>query len=142
MVALKEKILELLLEKTKEAELNRVCKRKGVYSGIYINYGTDLSCLWSEKNGSIVECSGEIGKCGCCHAEVRTIIRGMVSGGLRYITGLLMLCSYSPCTSCAHVIGVSGFIGEVVWLHDTEHDIRGIEILKKYGITARNIRDL
>lgn len=89
-------------------------------------------------------CSGEVGKCGCSHAEPRAILQALRLGfGFGpTIFRLIMLSKYSPCTNCANIICDSHVVKAVVYDILTEHDTRGVDILKLGGIEVVQFKDL
>lgn len=133
------------------------CKRKIVACGIVtlVHKDDDPALLAQSKNavepGPFVEmvrctngptpgheCTGEVGNCGCAHAEPLAVLALM--NMLNRSHEFILCCNYSPCTRCAHVIinahQVAGLISAVVFKHLTEHDVRGAELLVKSGITV------
>lgn len=107
------------------------CKRKTVHA---------VFCRWSNRklveirsamNGPIGgPCSGEIGKCGCIHAEVALLLNDPLLA-----RGILCV-NYSPCTNCANAIIASKRIVAVLYKTLTEHDPRGVEWLCNAGIVT------
>ncbi len=86
-------------------------------------------------------CSGEIGNCGCIHAEMNALVdRLLWTKGLNS-PGYALFCNYSPCTNCANLIVKSTIIHRVVFIHDTVHDMRGIEVMSRSGIRTRKFSD-
>ena len=86
------------------------------------------------------QCTNEVGNCGCAHAEPKALLEAvynMTAAGTPDLNklGLVMVCLYSPCTSCANVIvSADQFIGGVVYRNFTEHDPRGVTILERAGV--------
>jgi deoxycytidylate deaminase len=74
-------------------------------------------------------CSGEVGTCGCAHAENNAI------GQLREPRGsrLVMYSCTTPCPTCASAIANCQIIRVVVYRHEYR-DKRGLEILEGAGI--------
>lgn len=140
-----DNLKKLLVDDLAWAELNRTCKRKAVAARIV---SPQPSGFWltlaREHNGpakrrTLDGCSGEKGNCGCCHAEPRAILTALTAFGQQRKG--IMLCSYSPCTACANTILSVDFIVAVVYDIATEHDLRGIDLLREV-IPCYCIRDL
>jgi len=120
------------------AEGKRTCKRKAVGCSI-IEIHTRLPGVnrivlsHNGPSGFENECSGVVGNCGCSHAEPRAVFKYLNKLKKDYGDCLwsIMICNYSPCTNCANIIVDSGIITAVVYKILTEHDIRGVEILKR-----------
>lgn len=69
-------------------------------------------------------CNGEIGKCGCVHAEINALLK------LRSpLTGLTMISTLSPCVNCAGAILNCPQIDEVLFIQPYR-DLSGIELLE------------
>lgn len=83
-------------------------------------------------------CTGEQGNCGCAHAEPRAVLARMNTLNRQVKT--ILCCNYSPCTRCAQVIidanTIAGLIDAVVYIHLTEHDVRGRDLLERAGLTV------
>jgi len=120
------------------------CKRKGVAVLMYRMddlYNVNMEQYAPYYNGpyerNLDYCTGERGNCGCFHAEQVAII-GLFKKRLMHPGRLpsrwMMACNYSPCTSCANVIVLSSMVKQIVYVHVTQHDRRGIEILRRAGI--------
>jgi len=132
---LREKLVEL----TAWAEANQSgCLRKSVGCAILIWNGQTYDEVVRATNGPTpnYKCTGERGNCGCAHAEPRAVMALM--NLLDRQSKFLLLCNYSPCTRCAQVIvdahNLFGVIDAVAFKHVTEHDTRGLEILKLAGL--------
>lgn len=133
------KILEDL---NRLAAKDQKCKRKAVGCGLVeFNLNTSEAHLVAiGVNGpSSGECNGEVGKCGCSHAEPRAIMSLMRQN---IHSKHLMICSYSPCTNCANIIVDSQRVNGVVYGIFTDHDPRGVEILRRAGIPVYALGDL
>ncbi len=127
-----------ILENTKIAESITVCKRKGVACGLLQGEATK----WF-FNGPIGRdptlCSNEVGNCGCIHAEFRAVENAIRWRQLRGEKASLLV-NFSPCTSCANLIAVSGCIERVYYITLTEHDKRGLRHLEKAGVEVIQLR--
>lgn len=82
-------------------------------------------------------CTGEVGKCGCVHAETNALIKLRYTG----MPGLAMLSTTCPCRECAGLIINSGVIDEVLWLGAYRND-EGCERLRRAGISAHSLGDV
>lgn len=82
-------------------------------------------------------CENEEGACGCIHAEANSIIK-LHKNDERCCR---MLCTTSPCVTCAGLIINSGAISHVLY-RNTYRDERGINILRKCGIQVGSIGDI
>lgn len=118
----------------------QTCKRKAVGCSVFnVVMSPNHGQMWTKcvltSNGPSGEgntCSGEVGNCGCSHAEPRACLLAMEEDVLREVNNnSLMICTYSPCTNCANIIVDSGIIDAVVYDILTEHDKRGVYILKR-----------
>lgn len=115
------------------------CRRKAVgVASIYVEtILTKDRILWNRLasvfcNGSgQTHCTNERGNCGCVHAEVRAVLWAMRDG-----RDIVLLQNYSPCSNCANLIVESQAVLGVYWKIDTEHDMRGIEILHRANIVC------
>jgi deoxycytidylate deaminase len=122
-----------ILDNLREAAVRLTrCKRKGVGCGVYSVFCNHLAMETRAFNGPTeqgpyFDCTNEVGKCGCMHAEIRAILRVLEQG--RKSHKHVMFCTYSPCTNCANAILECGFIKGVVYETLTQHDQRGIERL-------------
>jgi deoxycytidylate deaminase len=115
------------------------CLRKSVEVQLLDYEGTTLIVSGNGPSTS-VQCTGVTGGCGCVHAEVRVILAALRCG---YRSRRLILVSnYSPCTGCANLIVESGLVNRVFYDILTEHDVRGVEILRASGIrVVGDLRD-
>lgn len=131
------KYKSILMEAQKRAEENQECKRKAVGCAIIIANGKDSTVTIFSQNGPSTGhiCSNELGNCGCAHAEPRAILRAVYE----HWNHCTLVCMYSPCTNCANIIVDSGVVDKVVWDIDTNHDMRGLHILKNSGIELEKI---
>ena len=132
------------------------CKRKGVGCAVYHVRPVEseshrpLTIVTDAVNGTfeqhedrtLFECSNEVGKCGCMHAEQRAILRLLERGASA--RPLVMFCTYSPCTNCANIVNESGLIAGFVYDILTEHDTRGEKRLRATMpvFTAAELRTL
>lgn len=106
--------------------------------------------LFTKINGPLPghECSNVVGNCGCVHAEQRAVISLMLARSHNPCPGLLepkttvLVCQYSPCTSCANLIVACEEITDVVYAIPTEHDLRGIDILRANIKSAQQIAEM
>ncbi len=132
------------------AELRRRCKRKAVGCSLVNLFGGKLRNGFVGTNGPAhlnAQCSGEIGSCGCAHAEPALIVAALRAG---YRKGFVMVCTYSPCVTCANLIICSGLIHGVVRDIFTQypqsgllqHDMRGEQFLISAGIDVITKEDL
>lgn len=125
MLEKKARLLEL--EKTLTTE----CKRKLVVCVVYA-HNDELFHTYNGPNSADIECTNEVGNCGCCHAEARAVVDAL---RLR-IQHAHLLCSYSPCTYCANLIVKSGLFKSTMFLRLNDTDPRGVDILRASGITC------
>lgn len=122
-------------------ESQQNCKRKTVVTVAWGRWDGGLQEIGHWVNGPLhrdpTRCSNQVGGCGCIHSEVRAVcdmLRSLVHMRKeRTIIGV----TYSPCTPCANLIMASYLTEEIYWLIDTEHDMRGIEILQHLGTAER-----
>lgn len=115
------------------ADDHRTCKRKSVGCAI-LRYPMEhcISTPVVVSNGPSVpgnECTNIVGNCGCSHSEPRAILQLLKKNIDKAPT--MLVCTYSPCTTCANVIIDSGVIQAVAYDILTEHDKRGDEFLRK-----------
>lgn len=119
----------------------QVCKRKAVGCFMAIDVPKEG---WVElcraHNGPSVEipCTNEVGNCGCAHSEPRVLIQTL--NILNRDDPMALVCQFSPCTNCANIIVDAKRLAlpnleHVLWVRDTEHDMRGIDILRAGGLT-------
>ena len=129
------------------AERDQRCKRKSVGCGVYVYDTMETICV-SSNGPSILEheCSAEVGNCGCMHAEPRAILSAWTTraAAMAYGEGspYLLLCTYSPCTFCSNIIIDSGCIEYVMFDILTEHDQRGLELLKMSSVKVASFADI
>jgi len=132
---IKDYIAKELHDITWNAQKQTTCKRKGVGCSIIEISQDSIVKVISTFNGPSnyrFQCTNEIGNCGCAHAEQKAIIgflKAMRLGDNK--STKIMLCTYSPCTNCANIIIESRVIDGIVYDILTEHDKRGMEMLKK-----------
>ena len=117
------------------------CLRKGVAAAFYevtedVVIVHDRAC-----NGPFhrITCKNIVGGCGCCHAEVRSILLSITR---KHLTNEWTFgTTFSPCLACATaILAVWPRILRVVYLHPTEHDLRGVELLKEAGIPCDQVQ--
>lgn len=125
------------------AEREQQCRRKSV--ACFIAIRDPQTWKWDEfvraRNGPSAlgdACINVVGNCGCAHAEPRAILAAV--NLLNRADDMALVCEYSPCTSCANIIvdsihePVELPIRDVYYRILTEHDKRGVEILKAAGL--------
>lgn len=124
------------------------CKRKFVRSTILSIHTGGVTKILSEVNGPIkdfFECSNKIASCGCEHAEQK-VIRDLLMTISTWppVYQYILLCSYSPCTTCSNAIVGSRIIDAVVYDKITPHDLRGKERLCRVmpTFTVRKIEEM
>lgn len=79
-------------------------------------------------------CRSEVGDCGCVHAESNALVK------LRTETsGLLMICTTSPCERCAGLVVNCGRVSEVLYLEEYR-DRSGVDLLESLGVVVRRLR--
>ena len=105
-----------------------LCKRKTTICSIFLN-GKCIQTVFNGTSWSARFCSNEVGNCGCMHAEVKAIL--LLPMNLRFLE---LYSLYSPCSQCANAILFCGRVKTVYYVHDTEHDMRGLQILRTGGI--------
>jgi len=112
------------------------CLRKSVGASIEKlvndNGSPIIRSIFGFNGPSVVgnQCTNVVGNCGCSHAEPRAILQALQDDVFRHETHCLMICTYSPCTTCANIILDSGLVSHLVFDILTEHDKRGYEFLK------------
>lgn len=100
------------------------CKRYTVTA-----IGRDFEKVVTATNGNEKECSGEIGNCGCIHAEINLLKE------MPYPQSVWV--SVSPCIDCAKALVESGV--KVVGYDKKYRTLAGIDHLKKNGIAVMKI---
>ena len=80
--------------------------------------------IFIATNGNIGECTGEVGKCGCIHAEDNLITN---NPGIK-----VLYVNYSPCINCAKKIVENGI--KVVFYKKEYRLLDGIEYLKSNNV--------
>ena len=130
-----------ILESGEDRAKTSSCVRKGVCASIY--HITSQKILFTCINGSIpfedkdsLLCTGEIGNCGCVHAEM--IASSWLLSNPR-IDNVVLVCSFSPCKTCANMILISDRILSVVYLHETENYKDGKDILRRNSVPCLSI---
>ena len=93
------------------------CKRAYVEA-----YG--IKELVKATNGNLGECTGEVGNCGCIHAEDNLITN---NPGIK-----VLYVNYSPCINCAKKIVENGI--KVVFYKKEYRLLDGIEYLKSNNV--------
>lgn len=79
-------------------------------------------------------CSGQLGDCGCIHAEANTLLKLTESSAV-------MFCMMSPCMQCAGLIINSQRIDYVIY--DMKYrDLRGIQRLNSANILVNQMKDV
>ena len=116
------------------------CLRKGVACSVL---GPELQKLYVTINGPVgsFRCRNIQGGCGCMHSEQKMMLLLALNGMLRK-GPLLMLNTYSPCTTCANNIITAGFQGVIIFKYLTEHDQDGVSILQDGGLMVIPSHDL
>jgi len=131
---MRNRLKEILLKLSVETEkLGVDCKRKKVGCNIHSPDRTGkLVCLSRIfTNGSQSnECSNVVGSCGCFHAEPKLVL-ATYAALLCTPNEILIACTHSPCTQCANLIVWSTIAFGLIYRTRTEHDLRGIGILRK-----------
>jgi deoxycytidylate deaminase len=115
----------------RRAEKNQICKRKSVGSVIVEQLDSLTHYISPDINGPIhpsIECTNEVGNCGCAHAEPKIIMAYLKNRKKQGPT--VLYSTYTPCTPCAHLIIGSGVIDLVVWEIDAPHWARAEEMLR------------
>lgn len=99
---------------TAEAKKRTKCLRKGVGCSIHDVSGIRkiLSAGYNGPSRDGVMCTNVIGGCGCAHAEPRAVMEAM---RMMYMGKYIMVCTYSPCQTCANYIIDSGIVHGVVY---------------------------
>ncbi len=126
------------------AEQERNCLRAAV--GVAMCTGTKDSLMlrYLSHNGPVGKnkCSGEKGQCGCFHAEIRAVMKvldGHSQKRLALEDTWVIICNYTPCTTCANFILQYGkFLS--AWYYEKEYrNPRGMKILRDAGIICEKI---
>ena len=119
---------------TRQYEEEQNCKRKTAVTVAFRQLGLRVLEIGHWVNHPLHQdasrCTNETGGCGCVHSEPQAICSLLRGDFHRQPGDLILAVTYSPCTPCAHVIVASRAIERVFWLEDTEHDLRGIDVLK------------
>jgi len=123
-----------------EATKRLTCRRKAVCTSLVLWKDTTVNFYNGPLNDDPKRCSNQVGGCGCIHSEFRAMVWLLEQAPLMDVPRATILVTYSPCTSCANLIVLcKDYVDGVYWLYDTEHDMRGIEILQAGGLTARKL---
>lgn len=126
---------KIFVEILEYAERNQVCLRKAVGCAAITFSGADLSPMLVAMvhNGPSRPghpCTNEVGNCGCSHSEPR-LVQDILRKTIDLTTmPLIMVCTYSPCTTCANITIDSGLFKGVIYDVLTEHDKRGDKFLR------------
>lgn len=118
------------------------CKRKGTGCAAFQLYGNAF-VKWPhfKFNGPSIEgheCSNVVGGCGCSHAEPRLTLDLYRA----HKSGMVMVSMYSPCSNCANIMIDSGCYVGCVYDILTEHDTRGVHLLRLAGMSILTRKDL
>jgi deoxycytidylate deaminase len=110
------------------------CLRKQV-ACIALNEGLDqilsIGVNGSERKGAnICDRPMESGNCGCLHAENNCMLK------LKTSEPVILVCTHSPCTTCAKAITIPGNVKKVYFGEKFSRGDEGIEILRRAGIRA------
>ncbi len=127
-----KEINNLFEEILKFAERNQVCLRKAVGCAAIVADGEELLPIAMRHNGPSRKehkCTNETGNCGCSHSEPRVVIDACNTWCED--EKLILVCTYSPCTTCANIVIDSGLFGGVIYEILTEHDKRGEKFLRE-----------
>lgn len=109
------------------------CKRKDVVAGLwdpraksYVVFSTNSPIGGDPKN-----CTGEVGGCGCIHAEIAMVV------SFRPVyrkTDYELHVNFSPCLPCVQAIVAARYIAKVVWNNFAPHHPRAPALLRAAGI--------
>jgi deoxycytidylate deaminase len=143
---MKEQLLRNLYNLESWAVKETTCLRKGVGCAIIRlteHWIDTLTVTFNGPSRKGAVCTNEVGNCGCSHAEPRAIQTLLGRYGEGCSNHYWMLCTYSPCTTCANIIIDSGLFSEggVIYHYLTNHDVRGDEFLRAVMpvVTAKEI---
>lgn len=100
------------------------CKRMTVHA-----VGIQGNTTEYATNYNPTECTGEIGNCGCIHAE-EALLSKMPRPEM-------VIISHSPCIKCAKMLASAG-VKKVYYIHEYRKK-DGIEYLKERGIEVRQL---
>ena len=109
------------------------CRRYNVVA-IATNLNGDLEV--SAFNGPVfTDCTNEVGKCGCIHAEQRLIICHYEV--VKRIQDPILVVNTSPCKTCANLIVESGLFSSCYYNRVYHgNDYRGIDTMKMAAINV------
>lgn len=107
------------------------CKRKQVGCYIKLKNGSSVGA----ENRGAGDCSGEIGNCGCSHAERRAIEKLDPISGLDFIA-----VTSSPCLACAQLLVFTFGGAGTCFYREPYRDPAGINHLKAYGWKVLKIK--
>lgn len=121
--------MKQLIEWSKEQKTT--CLRKKVAAGLVVEGKFIIQAI----NGSGNKCSNEKGNCGCAHAEPKVLLAYLKKRLKLHHSYTVQLYSiYSPCSFCADIIIGSDIVSEIYYAILTEHDRRGLRLLKEAGL--------
>lgn len=112
------------------AERNQKCLRKAVGCAAIFFSVTKFEVAVLVHNGPSREgheCTNEVGNCGCSHSEPRLVQQVLAR---QLDMPLILVCSYSPCTTCANIVIDSKLFSGVIYDVLTQHDKRGEKFLR------------
>jgi len=127
-----EELNNLFEEILSFAERNQVCLRKAVGCAAIAVGENELLPISLKHNGPSREgypCTNEVGNCGCSHSEPRVVVDTTMNWCED--EKLILVCTYSPCTTCANIVIDSGLFCGVIYDILTEHDKRGEKFLRE-----------
>jgi tRNA(Arg) A34 adenosine deaminase TadA len=115
-----QRLLEGLIKEfatvEEHAKNNQKCLRKAVgCSTVMVNFRGSVLPVHRAHNGPSLPdavCSNIVGNCGCSHAEPRALMESIHHYD---DTEFMMICTYSPCRTCANMIIDSGVIGFMMY---------------------------
>lgn len=109
------------IRRTKGADKLNKCKR---YTVTAIGVSSEKIVTATNGNGNGNECSGEVGNCGCTHAEIN-LLKVMPNPQKVWV-------SHAPCIECAKALADSGI---KIVEYESEYRIPdGVNYLIKTGI--------
>lgn len=108
------------------------CKRKRVFARAMYWYEKQLIPAtepWSNGPVGKLECTNEVGNCGCLHAEPKVLVRIPRHPSWP----IVLFTKYSPCTFCANLIVMDPRrVSAVIYDVATIHDNRGLQIVQAF----------
>lgn len=126
---------EMFMKIASIVALRSTCKRKQV--GAVVTDPSMLYVLSIGYNGNHAcgpnTCDSDTeGNCGCCHAELNSLVKAN-----NFIKDKILFVTLSPCKNCAKYIINSGF--QKVYYH-TEYRLKeGVELLRQMNIKVSQI---